>query len=76
MFHCPQTASPPNRNILRRTLLERYRFNYGRKWHLERMAESSIRLPVTDADKPDWDFIEMLMGSFPYSAYLQETSHV
>ena len=21
MFHCPQTASPPNRNILRRTLL-------------------------------------------------------
>ena len=23
MFHCPQTASPPNRNILRRTLLER-----------------------------------------------------
>ena len=22
MFHCPQTASPPNRNILRRTLLD------------------------------------------------------
>ena len=25
MFHCPQTASPPNRNILRRTLLDEVR---------------------------------------------------
>ena len=46
---------------------ERYRFNYGRKWHLERMVEASIRLPATNTGKPDWDFIEMLMGSFPYS---------
>lgn len=30
--------------IIRR---EKYRFNYGRKWNLERMRDSSIRLPVT-----------------------------
>ena len=53
---------------------ERYRFNYGRKWHLERMIEASIRLPVADTGKPDWDFMEMLMGSLPYSANLQEMS--
>ena len=51
---------------------ERYRFNYGRKWHLDRMLESSIRLPVTDDSDPDWNFMETLMGSFPYSASLRE----
>ncbi len=51
---------------------EKYRFNYGRKWHLERMAESNIRLPVTDSGNPDWDFMERLMGSLPYSGSLQE----
>ena len=54
---------------------ERYRFNYGRKWHLERMVEASIRLPATDAGKPNWDFMERLMGSLPYSANLREMSH-
>ena len=51
---------------------ERYRFNYGRKWHLERMVEATLRLPVTDTGKPDWDFMERLVGSLPYSANLRE----
>lgn len=44
--------------------LEKYRFNYGRKWHLERMREAVIRLPSTQAGAPDWlsmqSFIEQL----------------
>ncbi len=37
---------------------ERYRFNYGRKWHLKRMKKSIIRLPVNDSGEPDWRFME------------------
>ncbi len=52
--------------------MERYRFNYGRKWHLERMADASIRLPVTDIGEANWAFTERLMGSLPYSDNILE----
>ena len=45
LFICP---------ILR---LEKYRFAYGRKWTLEKMKESIIKLP-TKNNKPDWQFME------------------
>lgn len=50
---------------------EKYRFNYGRKWHLERMKESMIRLPVDTAGKPDWTFMEEYIKSLPYSTNIQ-----
>jgi hypothetical protein len=34
---------------------ERYRFNYGRKWHKERMEQSHIPLPVTNSGEIDTD---------------------
>jgi len=34
--------------------LERYRFNYGRKWHVNRMKDSIIKLPATITGNPDW----------------------
>jgi hypothetical protein len=46
---------------------ERYRFNYARKWGLERMNESKIRLPVTSSGEPDWQFMENYINSLPYS---------
>ena len=46
---------------------EKYRFSYGRKWHVERMTESLIRLPITDAKQPDWKFMESYIKSLPYS---------
>ncbi|GAA3672719.1 restriction endonuclease subunit S [Acetobacter lovaniensis] len=33
---------------------EKFRFNYGRKWHLERMREAVIRLPATKALDADF----------------------
>lgn len=51
--------------------LEKYRFNYGRKWHLDRMRESIIRLPVTSTGEPDWNFMENYIKSLPYSSQLQ-----
>jgi hypothetical protein len=50
--------------------LEKYRFNYGRKWHMERMRESTIRLPTTPDGKPDWAYMEQYIQSRPYSSQL------
>lgn len=49
---------------------EKYRFNYGRKWHLGRMKESIIKLPITSEGKPDWQFMEDFIKSLPYSKAL------
>lgn len=46
---------------------EKYRFNYGRKWHLKRMEESLIKLPVTDKGTPDFKFIEDYVKGLPFS---------
>lgn len=50
--------------------LEKYRFNYGRKWHLDRMRESVIKLPVSSSGMPDWAFMEQYMKTLPYSSQL------
>ncbi|MBN8234722.1 restriction endonuclease subunit S [Halobacillus kuroshimensis] len=46
---------------------EKYRFNYGRKWHKERMENSTIKLPVDKNGVPDWCFIEDYIKTLPYS---------
>lgn len=45
----------------------RYRFSYGRKWTLEKMKESIIKLPVGEGKKPDWNFMESYIKSLSYS---------
>jgi len=45
---------------------ERYRFNYGRKWHKDRMEKSIISLPVKNK-KPDFEWMENYIKSLPYS---------
>lgn len=46
---------------------EKFRYNYGRKWHLDRMNETVVRLPATPAKEPDWEFMEGYIKSLPYS---------
>lgn len=48
--------------------LEKYRFNYGRKWRLERMREAVIKLPSTTKGEPDWDYMEEYINRLPYSS--------
>ncbi|MGK4333570.1 restriction endonuclease subunit S [Lonsdalea quercina] len=50
--------------------MEKYRFSYGRKWHMDRMRESTIKLPVTVMGTPDWTYMETLINSLPYSSQL------
>jgi len=48
--------------------MEKYRYSYGRKWGIERMRESLIKLPVTKNGEPDFEFMENYIKSLPYSA--------
>ncbi len=49
---------------------EKYRFNYGRKWHLERMRESIIKLPATRDGNPDFEWMEQYVKTLPYSSQI------
>lgn len=49
---------------------EKFRFNYGFKWRIERMKESKIKLPVDKNGSPDWQFMEDYIKSLPYTASL------
>lgn len=51
--------------------LEKYRFNYGRKWHLERMRESVIKLPATSEGKPNWAYMDHYIKTLPYSSRIE-----
>lgn len=46
---------------------EKFRFNYGRKWHMQRMKESKIKLPIVNTGEPDWQYMENYIKSLPYS---------
>jgi type I restriction enzyme M protein len=46
---------------------EKFRFNYGRKWHMQRMKDSKIKLPITNFGEPDWQYMESYIKSLPYS---------
>jgi hypothetical protein len=55
--------------IIRR---ERYRFSYGRKWNLDRMKVSPIRLPANTQGEPDWAYIREFIQKLPYSALISK----
>lgn len=53
--------------IIRR---EKYRFNYGRKWNLERMNESRVRLPAQANGAPDWPWMRSFILGLNFSAQM------
>lgn len=69
----PRFALNPYIALFLATLIrkEKYRYNYGRKWHLGRMNESVIKLPITENGGPDWQFMEKYIKSLPYSSGVQ-----
>lgn len=50
--------------------LEKDRYNYGRKWGLESVKKTVIRLPVTKDGAPDWDLMTSYIRGLPYSSVL------
>lgn len=50
---------------------ERFRYNYGRAFNKEIIANTELKLPVVpNTDIPDWQFMEDYIKSLPYSANL------
>lgn len=47
---------------------EKYRFNYGRKWHLDRMKRAAIRLPVDDEGSLNLEYMERFIKSLSFSS--------
>lgn len=45
----------------------KYRFSYGRKWTMEKMKESVIKLPSKTDGTPDFELMEEYIKSLPYS---------
>lgn len=45
----------------------RYKFGYGRKWTMEKMKQSPVKLPATPQGLPDWDYMENYIKSLSYS---------
>ena len=45
----------------------KFKFGYGRKWTLEKMKETIIRLPVDSKFNPDWLFMHTYINKLPYS---------
>lgn len=51
--------------------MEKFRFNYGRKWNMDRLERTVIKLPALD-NEPYWQFMENYVKSLPYSINLQQ----
>jgi len=49
---------------------EKFRYSYGRKWGIERMKITDIRLPSNVVGEPDWQFMADYIKSLPYSSHL------
>lgn len=49
---------------------EKYRFGYGRKWGIQRMKISTIRLPITQTKEPDWEYMRAYIKALPYSSQI------
>ncbi len=49
---------------------EKYRYSYGRKWGINRMNISIIKLPVKNDGTPDFHFMENYIKSLPYSSQI------
>lgn len=49
---------------------EKFRYTYGRKWGIDRMNNTMIRLPVDAGGEPAWSEIESYIKTLPYSKSL------
>ena len=45
----------------------KYRFGYGRKWTLEKMKDTTIKLPSKKDGTPDFKYMEKYIKKLPYS---------
>jgi hypothetical protein len=49
---------------------EKFKFNYGRKWEMDKMKKTLIKLPINQFGEIDTDFMENYIKSLNYSRLL------
>ena len=54
---------------------EKYRYSYGRKWHLERMRTSTVRVPVDSLGEPDWKLVSKYMHGLRFGKAASAWTH-
>lgn len=42
---------------------DRYRYSYSRKWTLDNMNDTKVKLPATPEGEPDWQWMELYIDS-------------
>jgi hypothetical protein len=69
----PKFVCTPSIGLFFTTIIrmEKFRYSYGRKWHLDRMRTALIRLPTTPSGVPDWNYMERYMMSLPFSSQIE-----
>jgi hypothetical protein len=55
---------------------EKHRYNYGRKWGLERMRSTEIRLPVQSDGSPDWAYMNQYVRGLQFSGMVSDETTV
>ena len=58
------------------TRKEKYLYNYGRKWHVERMKKSIRNSPLTEDGIQDWNFMENFIKELPCSKCLESVNEM
>lgn len=46
---------------------EKIKYSYGRKFNLQRIQNTEIKLPVNSKNEPDWQYMENYIKSLPYA---------
>lgn len=65
------TLTPPRALFLCALIKrERYRYNYGRKWHTERMGATTIKLPHR-GNVVDWEWVDRFTKTLRYSGGIE-----
>ncbi|WP_276955811.1 restriction endonuclease subunit S [Methanobrevibacter woesei] len=54
---------------------DKYRWSYGRKWTLNRMKESKLKLPVNN-ENPDWEYMETYIKSLHHKELTTNNKHL
>lgn len=53
---------------------EQFRYSYGRKWSIQQMKDTRLRLPADKDGAPDWDFMTAYVRGLPFSGVVSGTA--
>lgn len=73
----PKVSLDPYAALFASTIIrqEKFRYGYGRKWSLDRMKDTLIKLPSDQAGSPDWIYMRRYIEGLRYSGSVAHTGN-